>query len=214
LKKLKILVLDCNPVIHIGLKSIFKNSMIFEVCAYLDNKDLLIETITEEKIDFIISEINLNKTSVLDIFKVLKKNKIDIPVVIFTSPSNENKSLKFLKKGASGFLTKNLKKRTIRHILQEIAFSRYRSDELNKFTRLKNRFNFDYNTEKINSLSKRELQVLKLFFRGKRNVEISKKLNINQKTVNTYITRIMRKLEVNSKTDLFVLAREHIKQPY
>ena len=214
MKKLKILVLDCNPIIHIGLKSIFKNSMIFEVCAYSDNKDLLIETITEEKIDFIISEINLNKTSVLDIFKVLKKNKIDIPVVIFTSPSNENKSLKFLKKGASGFLTKNLKKRTIRHILQEMAFSRYRSDELNKFTRLKNRFNFDYNTEKINSLSKRELQVLKLFFRGKRNVEISKKLNINQKTVNTYITRIMRKLEVNSKTDLFILARKHIKQPY
>ena len=188
--------------------------MIFEVCAYSANKDLLIETITEEKIDFIISEINLNKTSVLDIFKVLKKNKIDIPVVIFTSPSNENKSLKLLKTGASGFLTKNLKKRTIRYILQEIAFSRYSSSELNKFTRLKNRFNFDYNTEKINSLSKRELQVLKLFFRGKRNVDISKKLNINQKTVNTYITRIMKKLEVNSKTDLFVLAREHIKQPY
>ena len=207
-------MLDCNPIIHIGLKSIFKNSMIFEVCVCQDNKDLLIETITEEKIDFIISEIYLNKTSVIDIFKVLKKNKIDIPVVIFTSLSNENKSLKLLKMGASGFLTKNLKKRTIRHILQEIAFSKYSSNELNKFTRLKNRFNFDYNTEKINSLSKRELQVLKLFFRGRRNVEISKKLNINQKTVNTYITRIMKKLEVNSKTDLFILAREHIKQPY
>ena len=188
--------------------------MIFEVYAYQDNKDLLIETITEEKIDFIISEIHLNKTSVIDILKVLKKNKINVPVVIFTSLSNENKALKLLKTGASGFLTKNLKKRTIRYMLQEIAFSRYSSSELNKFTRLKNRFNFDYNTEKINSLSKRELQVLKLFFRGKRNVEISKKLKINQKTVNTYITRIMKKLEVNSKTDLFVLAREHIKQPY
>ena len=214
MKKLKILVLDCNPIIHIGLKSIFKNSMIFEVCAYLDNKDLLIETISEEKIDLIISEINLNGSLALDILKILKKNKIDIPVVIFTSLSNEIKSLKLLKKGASGFLTKNLKKKTIRHILQEIAFSRYNSGELNKFTRLKNRFNFDYNTEKINSLSKRELQVLKLFFRGKRNIEISEKLNINQKTVNTYITRIMKKLEVNSKTDLFILARKHIKQPY
>ena len=214
MKKLKILVLDCNPIIHIGLKSIFKNSMIFEVCAYLDNKDLLIETIGEEKIDLIISEINLNGSSALDILKILKKNKIDIPVVIFTSLSNEIKSLRLLKKGASGFLTKNLKKKTIRHILQEIAFSRYSSGELNKFTRLKNRFNFDYNTEKINSLSKRELQVLKLFFRGKRNIEISEKLKINQKTVNTYITRIMRKLEVNSKTDLFILARKHIKQPY
>ena len=214
MKKLKILVLDCNPIIHIGLKSIFKNSMIFEVCAYLDNKDLLIETIGEEKIDLIISEINLNGSSAMDILKILKKNKIDIPVVIFTSLSNEIKSLKLLKTGASGFLTKNLKKKTIRHILQEIAFSRYSSGELNKFTRLKNRFNFDYNTEKINSLSKRELQVLKLFFRGKRNIEISEKLKINQKTVNTYITRIMRKLEVNSKTDLFILARKHIKQPY
>ena len=214
MKKLKILVLDCNPIIHIGLKSIFKNSMIFEVCAYLDNKNLLVETICEEKIDLIISEIDLNGSSAQDILRILKKNKIDIPVVIFTSLSNEIKSLKLLKKGASGFLTKNLKKKTIRHILQEIAFSRYSSGELNKFTRLKNRFNFDYNTEKINSLSKRELQVLKLFFRGKRNIEISKKLNINQKTVNTYITRIMRKLEVNSRTDLFILARKHIKQPY
>ena len=214
MKKLKILVLDCNPIIHIGLKSIFKNSMIFEVCAYLDNKNLFVETICEEKIDLIISEIDLNGSSAQDILRILKKNKIDIPVVIFTSLSNEIKSLKLLKKGASGFLTKNLKKKTIRHILQEIAFSRYSSVELNKFTRLKNRFNFDYNTEKINSLSKRELQVLKLFFRGKRNIEISEKLKINQKTVNTYITRIMRKLEVNSKTDLFILARKHIKQPY
>lgn len=214
MKKLQILVLDCDPIIHIGLKSIFKNSMIFEVCSYLENKDLLIETIQEQNINFIISEINLNGSTALDILKILKKNKIDIPLIIFTSILNENKSLQLLKSGASGFLTKNLKKKTIRYVLQEIAFSRYSSGELNKFTRLKNRFNFDYNTEKINSLSRRELQVLKLFFRGKRNIEISIKLNINQKTVNTYITRIMRKLEVNSKTDLFILARKHIKQPY
>jgi len=55
---------------------------------------------------------------------------------------------------------------------------------------------------------------LKLFFRGKRNIEISDKLSINQKTVNTYITRIMKKLEVSTKTDLYLLARKHIKQPY
>ena len=214
MKKLKILVLDCDPIIYIGLKSIFKNSLIFEVCSYHDKKDLIIESINEDKIDFIVSEIYFNGGTASDILKILKKNKVDIPVVIFTSLSNESKSINLLKKGASGFITKNLKKKAIRNVLQEIAFTRYRSGELNKFTRLKNRFNFDYNTEKINSLSKREFQVLKLFFRGKRNIEISEKLNINQKTVNTYITRIMRKLEVNSKTDLFILARQHIKQPY
>ena len=211
---MKILIIDSSPIIFIGLKSIFKNSVIFEVLACIDNKKEIEQTIIKDKIDFVISEIDFVDGNVTDILKILKKYKIEIPLVVFTSKENENKSVNLLKLGASGFLTKDLKKRSIREIIQKIAFSKYGSKELNKFTRLKNRFNFDYNKEKLNSLSKRELQVLKLFFRGKRNIEISKKLSINQKTVNTYITRTMRKLEVNSKTDLFLLAREHIKQPY
>jgi len=214
LKKLKILIIDSNPIINIGFKSIFKNSVIFEVAAFSNNKNEINEIMNQQEIDLVISEINFKDGNVKDVLKLFKKKDIDVPLVIFTSESNENKSVNLLKYGASGFITKNLKKKTIKRIIKDVAFTKYGSKELNKFTRLKNRFNFDYNTEKLNSLSKRELEVLKLFFRGKRNIEISEKLNINQKTVNTYITRIMKKLEVNSKTDLYLLARKHIKQPY
>jgi DNA-binding NarL/FixJ family response regulator len=214
LKKLKILIIDSNPIINIGFKSIFKNSVIFEVAAFSNNKNEINEIMNQQEIDLVISEINFKDGNVKDILKLFKKKDIDVPLVIFTSESNENKSISLLKYGASGFITKNLRKKTIKRIIQDVAFTKYGSKELNKFTRLKNRFSFDYNTEKLNSLSKRELEVLKLFFRGKRNIEISEKLNINQKTVNTYITRIMKKLEVNSKTDLYLLARKHIKQPY
>ena len=214
MKKLKILVVDTNPIIHIGFKSIFKNSMLFEVVSFTNNKNEIYDLVNQLNIDIVISEIVFKNGNATDILKIFKKYNIQIPLVIFTSESNENKSISILKAGASGFITKNLRKKSIKHILQEIAFSKYGSKELNKYTRLKNRFNFDYNTEKLNSLSKRELQVLKLFFRGKRNIEISDKLSINQKTVNTYITRIMKKLEVSNKTDLYLLARKHIKQPY
>ena len=214
MKKLKILVADPNPIVYIGLKSIFKNSLIFEVSCYSENRENLSDLLEQFNIDIIISEIDFKKGNINDTLKKLKKNKIEVPIVIFTSEANNSKSVNLLKLGASGFITKNLKKKSIRKVIQEIAFSKYGNKELNKFTRLKNRFNFDYNTEKLNSLSKRELQVLKLFFRGKRNIEISEKLNINQKTVNTYITRVMKKLEVNSKTDLYLLASKHIKQPY
>ena len=214
LKKLKILVIDSSPIIYIGLKSIFKNSLVFEVSDYIETGENVYEILDNVEIDLIISDLNYRKGSVSNLLKKFKKNKTEIPVIIFTSESNENKSVDVLKSGASGFITKNLRKKIIKNIIQDIAFSVYGSNELNKFTRLKNRFNFDYNTEKINSLSKRELQVLRLFFRGKRNIEISEKLNINQKTVNTYITRVMKKLEVNSKTDLYLLAKKHIKQPY
>ncbi len=214
MKKLKILVADPNPIVYIGLKSIFKNSLIFEVSCHSENNEDLNHLLEHFNIDLIISEINFKKVNIDDTIKRLKRKKIEIPIIIFTSKANKSKSVNLLKLGASGFITKNLKKKSIREVIQEIAFSKYGNNELNKFTRLKNRFNFDYNTEKLNSLSKRELQVLKLFFRGKRNIEISEKLNINQKTVNTYITRVMKKLEVNSKTDLYLLASKHIKQPY
>ena len=214
MKKLKILIIDSNPIINIGFKSIFKNSVIFEVAAFTDNKNEIYDIVNQLNIDLVVSEIDFKNGSIKDVLKIFKKNNIQIPLVVFTSESNENKSISILKAGASGFITKNLRKKSIKQILQDIAFSKYGSKELNKFTRLKNRFNYDYNTEKLNSLSKRELEVLKLFFRGKRNIEISDKLSINQKTVNTYITRIMKKLEVNTKTDLYLLARKHIKQPY
>ena len=214
MKKLKILVADPNPIVYIGLKSIFKNSLIFEVSCHSENNEDLNHLLEHFNIDLIISEINFKKVNIDDTIKRLKRKKIEIPIIIFTSKANKSKSVNLLKLGASGFITKNLKKKSIREVIQEIAFSKYGNNELNKFTRLKNRFNFDYNTENLNSLSKRELQVLKLFFRGKRNIEISEKLNINQKTVNTYITRVMKKLEVNSKTDLYLLASKHIKQPY
>ncbi len=214
MKKLKILVIDSSPIIYIGLKSIFKNSLVFEVSGYSETGESIYEMLNHEEADLIISDVNYKKGSVFNMLKKFKKNKTEIPVVVFTSESNESKSIDLLKSGASGFITKNLRKKSIRSIIQDIAFSIYGNKEINKFTRLKNRFNFDYNTEKLNSLSKRELQVLKLFFKGKRNIEISEKLNINQKTVNTYITRVMKKLEVSSKTDLYLLARKHIKQPY
>jgi DNA-binding NarL/FixJ family response regulator len=214
LKKLKILIIDSSPIINIGFKSIFKNSVIFEVAAFTDNKNEIYDIVNQLNIDLVISEIDFKNGSIKDVLKIFKKNNIQIPLVVFTSQSNDNKSVSVLKAGASGFMTKNLRKKSIKQILQDIAFSKYGSKELNKFTRLKNRFNYDYNTEKLNSLSKRELEVLKLFFRGKRNIEISDKLSINQKTVNTYITRIMKKLEVSTKTDLYLLARKHIKQPY
>mgnify|MGYP006220481937 FL=1 len=214
MKKLKILIIDSSPIINIGFKSIFKNSVIFEVAAFTDNKNEIYDIVNQLNIDLVISEIDFKNGSIKDVLKIFKKNNIQIPLVVFTSQSNENKSVSILKAGASGFITKNLRKKSIKQILQDIAFSKYGSKELNKFTRLKNRFNYDYNTEKLNSLSKRELEVLKLFFRGKRNIDISDKLSINQKTVNTYITRIMKKLEVSTKTDLYLLARKHIKQPY
>ena len=142
LKKLKILVIDSSPIIYIGLKSIFKNSLVFEVSDYLETAENVYEILDNVEIDLIISDLNYRKGSVSNLLKKFKKNKTEIPVIIFTSESNESKSIDVLKSGASGFITKNLKKKSVKSNIQDIAFSIYGNNEINKFTRLKNRFNY------------------------------------------------------------------------
>ena len=127
MKKLKILIIDSSPIINIGFKSIFKNSVIFEVAAFTDNKNEIYDIVNQLNIDLVISEIDFKNGSIKDVLKIFKKNNIQIPLVVFTSQSNESKSVSILKAGASGFITKNLRKKSIKQILQDIAFSKYGS---------------------------------------------------------------------------------------
>lgn len=60
----------------------------------------------------------------------------------------------------------------------------------------------------FNKLSMREVEVLKLLYAGKRNKDIAFELNINDKTVSTYRTRIMKKLNVKTVIELIRKAQD------
>ena len=69
MKKLKILIIDTNPIINIGFKSIFKNSVIFEVVAFTYKKNEINEIINQQEINLVISEINFKDGNVKDVLK-------------------------------------------------------------------------------------------------------------------------------------------------
>ncbi len=214
MKKIKIIVLDPSPIIQIGFKTLFKNSSKFELIECYDTLYDFKEYVKSNNVDIIITELELTDGNAYDIIKSIRLIKKEIPVLVFTSKSQSLYAIDILKNGAVGYLSKNSKKRVIKEALEKIAHQKFNFIETNSFTRLKNNFSQDYNKIKIDSLSKREIQVLKLFIKGEKNVKISDKLNINQKTVNTYQGRIMKKLGVDSKVDLFMMVRSHIKQLY
>ena len=213
MKKINILVIDPSPIIQIGFKTLFKNSSKFELIECIDSIYDFNELIKLNNIDIIITELKLADGDAYDILKSVRLTNKEIPVLVFTNKPQKLHAIDILKTGAIGYLSKNSKKRIIKETLEKIALQNFNFIETNSFTRLKNNFNEDYNKIKIDSLSKREIQVLKLFIKGKKNVQISNKLNINQKTVSTYQGRIMKKLGVDSKVELFIMAKNHITQP-
>ena len=214
MKKINLIVLDTSPIIHTGFKALFKDSSKFKLIQSYDSVYDFKEFIKSNNIDIVITEMELIDGNAFDILKSIKLVKREIPVLIFTNKSEKIHAIKILKSGAIGYLSKKSKKREIRETLEKIAHKNFHFFETNSFTRLKNNFNEDYNKIKMDSLSKREVQVLKLFINGKRNIDISKKLKINQKTVNTYQVRIMKKLEVKSKVELFMMGNNYLKLPY
>jgi len=213
LKKINILIVDPSPIIQIGFKTLFKNSSKFELIECIDSIYDFNELIKLNNIDIIITELKLVDGDAYDILKSIRLMSKEIPVLVFTNKSQKLHAIDILKNGAIGYLSKNSKKRKIKETLEKIALQNFNFIETNSFTRLKNNFNEDYNKIKMDSLSKREIQVLKLFIKGKKNVQISNKLNINQKTVSTYQGRIMKKLGVDSKVELFIMAKNHLIQP-
>jgi DNA-binding NarL/FixJ family response regulator len=62
----------------------------------------------------------------------------------------------------------------------------------------------DYPRTNFEILSPREIEVLKFLVDGAKNIDIAKQLQINQKTVNTYKTRILKKLNVENAFDLYM----------
>ena len=213
MKKINILVIDPSPIIQIGFKTLFKSSSKFELIECIDSIYNFNELIKSNNIDIIITELKLVDGDAYDILKSIRLMSKEIPVLVFTNKSQKLHAIDILKNGAIGYLSKNSKKRKIKETLEKIALQNFNFIETNSFTRLKNNFNEDYNKIKMDSLSKREIQVLKLFIKGKKNVQISNKLNINQKTVSTYQGRIMKKLGVDSKVELFIMAKNHLTQP-
>ncbi len=79
-------------------------------------------------------------------------------------------------------------------------------------SRHRTQLNYNINLEdpktNFETLSPREIEVLKLLVEGTKNIDIAEKLDINQKTVNTYKTRILTKLNVDNSFDLYLHSKQ------
>ena len=195
---INILFIDPHPVVQKGFKYFFKNNNTLRVHKTIGSLQELSKLSSSlNKIDIIVSEIELKDGNIEDLIKKINKK---VPIIIFTSKPYSNDINKFIKKGVSEYLLKTSKKKLVINSINNV----YKKSIGTKF------INLNYLKLKRNktTLSKREIEVLKHLIDGKRNIEISKILKINQKTVNTYKTRVYNKTRAINTIDLYKFASE------
>tara|TARA_R110000868_G_scaffold8606_28_gene44387 strand:+ start:181 stop:807 length:627 start_codon:yes stop_codon:yes gene_type:complete len=198
---IKLLIADNHPIVRKGLELLFSSSSNIQVMGSVDNGEAVIDFVKKVPIDIILSEIDLPKLNGLTLLRILKNNHPDIKTIIFSGQPEEVYAINAIKAGASGYISKTVNIISINEaVLKVNEGGIYLSDAINQQINLGKKVNKTGAYYK--KLSTREAEVLRLLCVGKKNKEVAKELNVNEKTISTYKARLMRKLKVTNLIDL------------
>ena len=206
---IKLVIVDKHPVVVKGLESFFRNSRNIKVVGQLPEGKSILDYVKTHQVDILLTEINLGDLNGITLIKRVKKTHPEIKILVYTSEAETIYGANVIKAGASGFVSKNsdlkeLDQAILKVYNNNIYISEAIATQLTK-TDKKTIVPNDFKT-----LSTRELEVLSLIADGKRNKDIATNLDLNEKTISTYKTRLMKKLNVSNLVELIEKAKQEI----
>ncbi len=203
---IKLLVVDNHPITRKGIELIFVTSPSIQVVGSLGDGKVLFEFLLHHEVDVVLCELDLPKFNGISVLRRLKNDYPNIKPLVFTAESEDVYALNALKAGAKGFLPKTANILTIKEAIDHVASGKtYLSPELAE--KVKKKEESTKSGAYYKKLSTRETEVLRVIAKGKKNKEIATELNINEKTVSTYKSRLMKKLDVTNIVDLINRAK-------
>ncbi|WP_416444412.1 response regulator [Leeuwenhoekiella sp. A16] len=199
-------IADHHPIIKEGLQHILNREDYTIVNLIVDGENL-IEQLASEVPDLLILEIDLPNLLGLSAIKKIRREFPGIKILIFSTHPEEMYALSAIKSGAMGYVGKSSDIEVIVKAIEQVCKGGiYINNDLTQM--LSNTHTSTSNLAyKYKKLSSREIEVLNLLSSGKRNKDIAETLKINEKTVSTYKTRLLKKLDASSLAELIQQAR-------
>lgn len=203
---IRVLIADHQPIVNYGIRMLFENSNDIKIVSSANTAKQLINFLKKGNIDLVLMSMDLPDMNGITALRTIKKNYNNVRVIIFSAQPENIYALSGIRAGASGFLSKTEATSTIKKaILKVYKGGMYMTNAMaQKLTFDENQTESDW----YHKLSMREIEVLKLLCNGKKNNEIAEELDINPKTVSTYKSRLMNKLNVTNLISLIDLERQ------
>jgi DNA-binding NarL/FixJ family response regulator len=198
---MKILIADDHAVVREGLKQILSESPEMVVTAEASTGPEVLEKIGKDDFDLIVLDIAMPGRGGLDILKEIKNKKPRLPVLILSMYPEDQYAVRVLKAGASGYMTKESAPHELINAIKQISKGKkYVSPSLAEKLAL----DLEITTGRPlhESLSDREYQVMCMIASGKTLKEIAEKLSLSIKTISTYRSRILEKMNMKSNAEL------------
>ena len=203
---IKVMITDDHVLIREGIKQLLEFDGTIEVIQEAADGVECLSKLENVKPDILLLDINMPKMNGIEVLEELRKNELDVKVLILTVHNEVEYLLKAVDIGVNGYILKDSEsselKKAIRCILDGENYI-----QPNLIPALNSRLvHRDVDKVKIDSLTKRELEVLVKAASGMFNREIAESLDISERTVKNHLSNIFKKLDVNDRTQAAVFA--------
>lgn len=199
---IRVLLADDHSIMRAGLRRIIEESQNIEVIAEADDGKAAIKLAREKKPDVAVIDISMPGMDGLEVINQLKVYLPDLPIIILTMHEEEQYVVRAIEAGAMGYVTKrSAPEHMVKAIKQVMNGSRYLTAEASEALALRIAKGAGGRST-LDSLSNRELQVLRRLALGHTNHEIASAYNISTKTVDTYRLRLLKKLNLRNNAEL------------
>ena len=204
----KVLIVDDHPLVRRGLCQILQDAITLSRLDELSNGNDVLSKVDSENYDAVILDISLPGRDGLEVLKDLHHYHPDLPVLILSIQSESQYALRALKLGASGCLNKaSAPEELVDAIRQVLKGGRYLSPKVSQL--LLEDYQNIHSDEPHKHLSEREYQVMMMLASGLTSSEISDQLNLSVKTVSTYRTRLLQKMNLKNNAQITYYAVKH-----
>lgn len=198
---IRILIADDHSIVRRGLKDILEQEFADVHISEVNNGKDLIKLAKAEDWNIVISDLTMPERNGLEVIKILKEEKPDLPVLILSMHPEDQYALRVLRAGAAGYLTKESAGdeliKAVRYILQGRKYITPSVAE-----KMASQLTNDTSKQLHELLSDREFNVLKLIASGKTVSEIADMLNLSVGTISTYRSRILEKMQLRTNAEL------------
>jgi len=208
---IKIIVADNHVILREGISLLLNNKPDMEVVAQVaSGLDAVQQTVALNP-DIVLLDFNLQDVNGLDAARQIMQACPQTKTLILTQTDDDSLFFKAIQMGTAGYLLKNARPDELYDAITAVyAGNLYISPPMQKklVNRLLDNQPSTDNTP-INTLTKREKEVMTLLTKGLKNREIAEQLNISISTVQTHRTHIMKKLNLANRSELIHFAIRH-----
>ncbi len=216
-RKISVLIVDDHPLFRDGLQRTIELEHDLEVVGQCQDGEEALQTARELHPNVVLLDINLPSMNGLQVARQLKAERADTTVVVLTAYHDVQQVLHAMRAGASAYCAKDIMPDDLIAIIRDVANGKFIiGDERLDSRELEHWINANIEAiggpymvdpdEHYIPLSPREMEILQFVTNGLSNKEIAARLRISQQTVKNHMTSILKKLNVEDRTQAAVMA--------